>query len=406
MRFQTSQFFFLVVMALVVGSASCVQSAEPRVFGLSSGTLPRLKARLAAGDKELQPAFQELLKQADTALKTKTISVTEKPLPPASGDKHDYFSMGPYWWPDPAKSNGLPYIRKDGKHNPERTRAIYDRPRLSRVVENSSTLAQAYYLTGEKSYAEHAAKLLRVFFLDRATRMNPNMNHAQAIPGVTDGRGVGMIDSHSLTDAADAVAMLDGSAAWRKADAEGMKAWFNEFVDWALTSKNGKEERAAKNNHGTYYDVQVAHLALFVGRTNLAREILEGAKQKRLDPQLEPDGGQPLELAREDSFGYSRANLNGYFKLATLGEHVGVDLWHYQTPNGAGIRKALDFLVLYLEQPDKPWPHEHSVKPNRRADGLPLRQAYAVYGDERYRRALSKDPDNKTQRDMLWFFTR
>jgi hypothetical protein len=375
---------------------------EAAVFSLPPRALEQAKARLTTNGVTLKPAFNALLSDANKALKARPASVMDKPGAGQSGDKHDYFSTAPYFWPDPSKPDGLPYIRKDGQRNPESGNERSDSPRLGRTSQNAFTLALAYYFTTNEAYAEHAAKLLRVFFIDPATRMNPNFNQAQAIPGLNSGRGTGMIESRSLTGVADAVALLRGSPHWQKADDDAMAAWLNAFLDWALTSRNGRDERAARNNHGMFYDAQVAHLALFCGRTNLAREIISAATTNRLAVQIQPDGRQPLELARADSFMYSRFNLLAMFDLATLGEHVGVDLWRYQTPEGAGIRQALDCLVPYIEHPDQPWPYERGKKQRRMLDARLLLQAFAVYGDSRYRHALRKN-NSETERDVLFF---
>ena len=394
---------FLLCALLLAGRArpADVETAAPRVFSVSPGTLPQLKARLAR-DTSIQPALQKLVQEADQALKVKPPSVMDKTRIASSGDKHDYYSTAPYYWPDPAKKDGLPYIRHDGQRNPEASGAASDSARLGRMASSAETLALAWYLTGKTNYAAQAARLLRVWFLDPATRMNPNFNHAQAVPGINDGRGTGMIESRSLTKVCDASSLLAGSGFWPAPEREALAGWMRTFLDWAQTSKNGHDEAAAQNNHGSHYDTQVAHLALFLGETNRARTILAAVPQKRLAVQIQPDGTQPLELARADSFGYSRFNLQGLFALATLGEHVGVDLWHQQNPNGAGIRLALDFLMPYVEDPEKPWPYEHGKKAGRSLTGL-LRQARAVYGDKRYLQALKNSPNAPTQRDALFF---
>src|SRR5262245_17435085 len=91
------------------------RAAEPRVFALNPSALAETRARLRAGDATLQLALAALLADARKALATKPISVTQKSaLLPPTNDKHDYFSLSPYWWPDPSKPDGLPYIRRDG----------------------------------------------------------------------------------------------------------------------------------------------------------------------------------------------------------------------------------------------------------------------------------------------------
>jgi len=378
-------------------------TAAPVMFSIPPGALERAKIRLATNDSSLQPARSALIIESNQALRFKPTSVMDKPKAGASGDKHDYFSTAPYFWPDPSKPDGLPYIRKDGQRNPESGNEYSDSPRLGRTASSALTLALASHFTTNEAYAAHAAKLLRVFFLDPARRMNPNFNQAQAVPGVNTGRGIGMIESRSLTSVADAVILLEGSPHWSPSDAAGMKTWLNAFLDWALTSKNGLAERAARNNHGTFYDAEVAHFALFCGRTNLAREIILSATTNRIAAQIKPDGSQPLELARADSFAYSRFNLIALFDLATLGDHAGVNLWQYETDAHASIRRALDFLMPYVEDPAKPWPFERGKNARRSLDSRLFRQAFVVFGDERYQRALNQLPNTDSERDALFF---
>src|SRR5207247_1046274 len=184
--------------------------------------------RRAAGDQQFAPALAALRTRADRELNTQPLTIVHKPKAPPSGDKHDYVSMAPYFWPDPNKADGLPYIRRDGRVNPERER--YDAPLLRKMSQAVGTLSLAYYLTNDERYAVHAARYLRVWFLDVPTRMNPNLNYAQFIPGVTDGRGIGIIDTVSLLQVVDGIGMLRGSPAWTDADQAGLTAWFRDYL--------------------------------------------------------------------------------------------------------------------------------------------------------------------------------
>src|SRR5689334_5363338 len=255
------------------------------------------------------------------AVSAQTFTVVSKQVTPPSGDKHDYMSLAPYWWPDPKSPNGLPYIRRDGERNPELA-TMPDHKNFDTVITSAHALALGYYLFGDEKYAAKATELLRAWFIDPRTRMNPNLQYAQAVRGINDGRGTGLIETRSIGKIADAVGMLQGSKAWMDADDRALHDWCAQFLDWMLTSKNGKDEAAARNNHGSFYDVQIASLALFTGRKDLAHSVLEQAAHKRIETQVQPDGSQPLELARTKSFSYSAFNLTALFELARLGEDV------------------------------------------------------------------------------------
>jgi streptogramin lyase len=352
----------------------------PRVFLWDAKHVAATRQRIREGDPSFATALTALNQDAQKALKAGPFSVTQKTNIPPSGDKHDYMSIAPYFWPDPAKSNGLPYIRRDGERNPA-TRTT-DRRDLAEMIEAVETLSQAWYFTGEAKYATKAQQLLRAWFLDPVTRMNPNFEFAQAVPGVNTGRGIGLIETAGLTGVLDAIGLLADSPTWSQTDQREMEQWFSEFLRWMLESKNGRDEAAAKNNHGTWYDVQVATFALFVDQPEIATNVLQAAGEKRIARQIEPDGRQPLELARTKAWGYSTMNLRGLMSLATLGEHVGVDLWRFETPDGRSLRRALDFLTPFASN-GKPWPYQQlggwspeGFSPLAERAGLNFREAH------------------------------
>jgi hypothetical protein len=393
-----------VAHAASPGAPAAAQTAAvPATVEMDGAFLARVKAHPSA---EILDAVRA---EADSAMKVGPYSVMDKQETPPSGDKHDYMSLAPYWWPNPATTNGLPYIRRDGETNPERYK-IPDDGDFNKVQSAVHALGLGYYLTGNEAYAARAALLLRTWFLDPATRMNPNLNFAQAVKGVNTGRGTGLIDVRGIPRLLDGIALLNGSAALTEKDRAGLKKWFEDYLSWLETSKNGQDEAAAQNNHGSWFDEQMTGIALFVGDRDLARKVDESAETKRIAVQIEPDGSEPLELARTKSFSYSVFNLSALEWLAVEARKTGVDLWSYHAANGASIRQDLDFLLPYAEG-TKPWTHQAINGVDGDSLAEPLLLAAMGYHDAAYladAKKLEKHPGAETlllerqAEEMLW----
>jgi hypothetical protein len=373
----------LMIQLILAISLCPAQSDAPRVFLLDPTVIMRVKQACQENNfADLRPALEKLRRDADKLLQSEPGSVMDKDEVPPSGDKHDYMSLARYYWPDPKKPDGLPYISRDGEVNPE-INSIKDYGNFGRATSSIHTLALAYFLTGKTSYAEHAAKFLRTWFLDSATRMNPNFNFAQAVKGRNEGGPSGLIEARGLANVVDGVGFLAGYPGWQCQDEGGLVQWFDEYLNWLLTSVNGTKEAAATNNHGVWYDVQAGAIALFVGRNDLAKEMMMKAKTKRIDKQIEPDGQQPRELARTTSQNYTQFNLEAFFRLAALAKSTGVNLWNYQTEDGRSIRKALDWVLPFIRG-EKEWTHKQ-IKPFHSSSYYPLLiEASVVYCESSY----------------------
>ena len=305
----------------------------------------------------------------------------QKTRVPPSGDKHDFLSLAPYWWPNSTKPTGLPYIRRDGEVNPESTRDTDDGA-FDHMHSVVSTLAEAYRATGEERFAARAALLLRGWFLDPATRMNPHLDYGQAVPAQNTGRGAGIIATRRLVRIIDAVQAIATSPAWTAADQAGLRSWSAAYATWLRTSKNGREEAAAKNNHGTWYDAQLVALLLYTGSLDEARRVIETTK-RRIATQIEPDGRQPEELRRTRAWSYSVMNLEGWFTVARLAGDAGVEVWDYRTHDGRSIRAALDYLLPFAEGTST-WPYPQ-ITPFETDALVPLlRQASVAWKAGRY----------------------
>ena len=358
------------------------------------------KGLFAHGGGALKPAFDALLDSARGALVAPPLSVMQKRNTPSSGNKHDFMSMAPYWWPDTSRPNGLPFIRKDGQMYPE-SRVDHDGVRLQQTIARVQVLSLAWYFTGDPRYAAGAARHLRVFFLDTATRMNPNLRFAQAVLGVTEGRGIGIIDTRHMPELVDALRLLERAPGWTTRDREGMLAWCRAYLTWLRDSKNGADERAATNNHGTFYDEQVAALALLVGDTALARATIDGGRA-RIAFQIDAAGKQKQELERTRPLHYSLFNLDAFTALAEMGRHVGVDLWHDVSPAGGSIERALLYVAPYADSTVKfPLPEIGEGGPSLFL--APMRRAAAALGDARYTAAVMHVPAREQARDFQRF---
>ena len=365
-------------------------AAPPRVFLLDGDRLEHSRQRLQQGDAVLKLALEKLKHDADKAMSLGPFSVVDKEIAPPSGDKHDYMSRAPYYWPNPDTPDHLPYIRKDGEVNPEYHK-IPDVTSLKTMSQTVQLLALAYYFTGERRYADRATLLLRTWFLDPKTRMNPNLQFAQAIPGVNTGRGIGIIETLHFTDVIDALGLLAGSSTWTGADDRAIRDWFSQYLTWLRESPNGRDESRWANNHGTMYDVQASTYALILGNDDIAKQILSTVPERRYKVQIEADGRQPLELERTKAWSYSIMNIRGHMQLATLARHVDVDLWNAQTSDGRGMRKALDFLIPFAIE-EKPWPYQQINGFRPQGAQTLIRVAAEVYRDDKYRQLVAKVP--------------
>lgn len=317
----------------------------PKTYIWNSEQLKKVKTSLSESNSKYQQQVKALLRDADKELTKPEPTVVDKPMCPPSGDKHDYMSLGRYWWPNPDTPDNLPYIRKDGYSNPELEK--FDRQRLGTMSTSITKLTIAYVLSDKSNYARKAASIIRTWFLDPKTRMNPNMNYGQTVPGHNKGMGraEGVIDTYSLVNVVDAIVILSHEGYLSKKEISQLEAWFGEYATWMSTNEIGIGEKNAKNNHGLAYDVQLTIFALFSNNKELAIKTIEQFPSRRLATQIDANGKQPYELARTTGFGYSTFNLTHMLDMCFLASGVGVDI--FNSENGS-ITRAIKYLIQFM----------------------------------------------------------
>jgi hypothetical protein len=336
-------------------------------------------------------AAKNVLDKAATLLPLPVKTVMDKTSTASSGDKHDFLTLSPYYWPNISTSDGKPYGMKDGLVNPECETDKYDRVAYFQMADTVKYCAIAWRLTGDAKYAEKAAGVLRAWFVAPETRMNPNLNHAQFVPGINEGSHTGIIRGNTIVELIDCTRLIEDSGAWKPEDKTAWLAWLGDFAKWLAESEMGVAESKALNNHGTWYDAQVATFALEGGNEALAREIVSDATDKRIAKQIKPDGKQPLELARTKSWDYSVMNLDAMVRLATLGKRLDVDLWNYNAPSGGSIRAALDYLLPFATG-EKEWETKQIEDFNSALLYPAVRRAAVAFPDGPYAEAMKKFP--------------
>jgi hypothetical protein len=299
-----------------------------------------------------------ILRAADRYLREQPITITAYSSPRSTGGRHDYFSEGDYWWPDPNHPGG-PYIQRDGESNPDNFND--HRLALIRLSVQVGSLAAAWRVTHEKKYAAHAARHLRAWFVDANTLMNPNLQYAQAIHGRSTGRSIGIIDTLHLAEVARSISRIESSRQLSDKDESAVSKWFADYLDWMTTSKNGLEEREAKNNHGTCWLVQAAEFARLTGNQEVSAFCRERFRNVIVPGQIAADGSFPQELRRTKPYGYSIFNLDAMATLCQILSKPSDDLFRFTLPDGRGFAKAMEYMFPFLLD-KKMWPHAHDIQ--------------------------------------------
>ena len=309
------------------------------------------------GDPITTRTVNRLIRKANQELNTAPLSVVDSPIVAPTGDPHEYVSYGAYWWPNPDTPDGIPYVHRDGHINPDND---LDGANLRRLTNATVPLSLAYYFTGNEEYADKTAKLIRAWFLDEETYMNPRNEYGLVIPGIRDGYYDVAGFGNRLPGIFDAAAIIEGSSAWSTEDANALKQWARDLVEFGASTPHGAEQFEDPANHGTNFDFLQAFLSTYSEDLEIARDSVQHYLTNRFPRQVAADGSNPFEMRRANNLYYHRYNLERAMDLAAVGESIDIDAFDHETNNGGSLRLQMDYLTPYFlgEKEWDNWPGE------------------------------------------------
>lgn len=294
---------------------------------------------------QYQSKIKNILADSEEALQSRLPSVTYKKSLPISGNKHDYYTLAPYFWPDSSKRDGLPWIRKDGQVNP--LTRVDDYVEKGKLFKYINALALAYYFSDSTKYAVRANEIIHAWFIDEKLKMNPHLDYGQAIPGVNSGRPFGLIEWAGFSAVLKSVQLLEKYGQLDKDVKKGLDIWIDQFLVWMRTGKIALEEDNTKNNHSTYFDHTLTSLYLYRNDVANAKKRLEKVKSERLKEQIRIDGSMPHELARTKSLSYTNMNTRGFLNLCYLGKKLNIDIYNYGGNDFGSVKDVIKYLESF-----------------------------------------------------------
>ena len=307
--------------------------------------------------KILNDIKQPVIEKADKYLNEAPVTVTAASCKRSAGGRHDFYSEGDYWWPDPDNPDG-PYIQKDGLSNPD----VFSEHRhaMVRLSEHTAALTSAWVLTGKQKYADQALKHLNAWFTDPETMMNPHMLYAQAISGRTTGRGIGLIDAYHFVEVAQSVRILADNNAIPQEQAEKIKEWFSRFLKWMTTHQYGIDEMNTKNNHAVCWLATASMMARLTGNQEIINLCTHRFKNIALPDQMADDGSFPLELSRTKPYNYSLFIMDAFANVARILSTPDDNLWEFETPDGKSLKLGMQFIFPYIKDKSS-WPYKKDI---------------------------------------------
>ena len=337
-------------------AATFTQADNPMTL-VSEDEVEPIHSAIIRKEAWTEDPVRRLRVDADRRMKEGPWTVTTDRPKGVDLDPHEYYSEAAYYWTNPDNPTG-PYLRKDGQPNP--ARIVANQTSLIAMSDAVLALGVASFLLDNPVYGKRAAVLIHTWFLNPKTRMNPDLDYAQSVPGVNNGRGTGVVDGRALVRAIQGMEFLEETSNWDPKEQTAVHKWFEEYINWLLTSKNAEDERNSGNNHASWWAAQVAAAGSYVGDSKAQQRAFTFYKDHLLPRQILPNGSAPREEVRARSLRLSSLNLDAFSTICRIAQVRGGDnLWSVRTKSGASIGAALDYLSPYLVDPKK-WSKEQA----------------------------------------------
>lgn len=284
----------------------------------------------------------QIITLADKYLQSNPVSVAYKMIS-YSGNKNNYESISIYYWKNEVTGQ---YEYRDGICNPEYKK--FDYPKLLLFTNRLKYLSLAYFITRNAKYLNSYLQQINVWFIDHKTRMNPNFQYSQLVPGINNNQGThGLIDAYHFIYVLNSLYMMKKNIPSKNEIV--IKQWFRDFALWIENSQMGRNEKNMRNNHGIAYDILMYAIYSYLENYSECQMLIDSF-QRRLENQIMPSGRQPYELSRTSAYKYSVFNLGHIIDFCTLLECKGVS---YYKDNRKLIDAAFDFLIEYESEKER-----------------------------------------------------
>ena len=332
----------------------CARAADFPMTLVSEDEAEPIHSAIVRKEAWTLDTVRRLRAEADKRMKEGPWTVTADRPKGIDLDIHDYYSEAPYWWPNPENPDGK-YVQLDGQVNP--SRFLSNRTALNSMCDAVLTLGTAAFLLDDARYAQRATRVIQTWFINPKTRMNPSLEYALAVPGVSSSRGGGILEGRAFIRAIQGMEFLAQTGAWDPKDQAAARKWFEEYLRWLTESKNGLEEKRSPNNHSSWWTAQVAAVATFVDDNQTAQMAFNYYRDHIFPRQIRADGSAPREESRTRSLSYSAFNLEAFTMIGRIAQVHHTDLWSVHTKSGATIATVIEYLRPYLADPRK-WTKE------------------------------------------------